>query len=84
MLIPAGPSSELWAVAWLQRMMVPAQMLRDGGHLCDNAALVTSPEGRYSQTSALATSASGHEDISLHVSDGFRCALLSGRGPRST
>lgn len=49
MLAPAGPSSELWAVAWLQRLMVPARMVHGVGHPCDGAALVTSPEGCYSR-----------------------------------
>lgn len=59
MLLPAGPSTELWALACLQPVMVPAQM----SDMCDSAALVTSPEGHYSYGPALATTPSGHADI---------------------
>lgn len=71
MLVPAGPTSELWAVPCLQCVVVPDRMLHSVGHPCDSAALVTSSEGRYSHVSVPTTSASAHDDIPLRLSNDF-------------
>lgn len=63
-------------------MMVPAWILDVVGHPCDSAALIISTKGHYGHVSALATSPSGHDDILLHLSDSFRCALPAGVATR--